>query len=237
MIDMHSHFLPFLDDGADSLETALSMLKMAKLNGADTVVATPHCILKSVCVNDFLKKRQESFEAVISAVANNPREYPKLLCGAEVFLGYDIAEIEGIEKLCYGDSNYILLELGTSVSPAVISEWIYNISIKNLRPVIAHIDRHPLYREIMDELSGIEVVYQLNAARFLGMFSAGAVKDILRRHDKFVAGSDMHNLTTRQFNLHEAKKKAQIIAPNYCEMLFDKGAESILNNDNFFSLC
>ena len=46
MIDMHSHCLPFVDDGADSVETSLAMLEDAKSKGADIVVATPHCVLR-----------------------------------------------------------------------------------------------------------------------------------------------------------------------------------------------
>ena len=129
--------------------------------------------------------------------------------------------------------HYILLELSDNGDASEVAEWIYNISIKGFRPVIAHIDRYPDYRDVMDELSHLDVVYQVNAARFLTMSDRGLLKKIFKTHDKFVVSTDMHNLTTRICNMGDAYKIAAKKFPSMIDMLFGGGAENILNNRNF----
>ncbi len=233
MIDMHCHCLPFVDDGADSVETSLAMLEEAKKNGADIVVATPHCVLGRQDMEAFLQIRNESYNAIREIINKDSQRYPKLLTGAEVFLGSDISEFEDLKMLCYEGTDYILLELSPSVSCSLLSEWIYNISIAGLKPVIAHIDRFENYKQMKLELKGIDVVYQINAARFFGIFSRFAVKGIVEDHDKFIVSSDMHNLTTRKFNMHQAKKCAEKFVPQMCDMMFHTGAANMLFNNNF----
>ena len=122
MIDMHSHCLPFVDDGADSVETSLAMLEDAKSKGADIVVATPHCVLRKQDMETFLQIRNESYNTICEIVNRDTQRYPKLLTGAEVFLGSDISEFEGLKKLCYEGTDYILLELSPLVSCSLLSD-------------------------------------------------------------------------------------------------------------------
>ena len=42
MVDIHSHFLPGIDDGAQTMEQSLEMLKLAAASGTTDIVATPH---------------------------------------------------------------------------------------------------------------------------------------------------------------------------------------------------
>lgn len=229
MIDMHSHCLPFIDDGADSLETSLKMLENAKINGADIVVSTPHCVLRKIDVNTFLKNRQKSYESVMEQISRNPEKYPVLMLGAEVFLGSDLSDAEYIEKLCYEGTKYILLETDSRISCSVLSEWIYNFTINGLKPVIAHIDRFDNREKLMYELNGIDVVYQINASRFLSVFSESKLKKILNNGTRFVVSSDMHNLDKRPFNLHLAMKKAHRFFNNeMCNDMFDNCARNII---------
>lgn len=230
MIDMHSHCLPLMDDGADSIDTSLEMLRFAKANGAHTVAATPHYNCTKQSVDEFLNKREYSYSLIKETVLNAPGVYPKITFGAEVLLCSDLSEGIDLKKLCYAGTDYLLIELNSIYSPSTVSEWIYNISIRGYKPIIAHIDRYADHKDIMQELCGVDVVYQINAARFLGLFSNGAVKDILKRHDKFIVSSDMHNLTTRSFNMHIAYNKAKKYAGERLGFMFNDGAAAILNN-------
>lgn len=233
MIDMHSHCLPFIDDGADSVDTSLKMLQYAKQMGAHTVVATPHYLSRKNDVSSFLEKRNSSFSQLSQLIEREKDKYPRVLCGAEVYLGSDISEINELDKLCYENTNYMLLELSSSVECSVISEWIYNLTINGIKPVIAHIDRYEKHSELMEELNGIDVVYQINATRFSGLFSKRAVKSILKCGETFIVASDMHNLSSRPFNMHEAFIKAgKYLSADECSQMFEIFARKILGSQN-----
>ena len=60
VIDMHSHILPKIDDGANSVETSIAMLRKSKKQGVETVVATSHCYVKNESdIDKFIKKGRE----------------------------------------------------------------------------------------------------------------------------------------------------------------------------------
>ena len=63
MIDLHSHFLPDIDDGAKSVEESITMLSNSFLQGVGVCVATPHCILHHEnSIKTFLQHREKSFK-------------------------------------------------------------------------------------------------------------------------------------------------------------------------------
>ena len=233
MFDLHSHVLPYIDDGAKDMETSLAMLKMAKEQGVNTVVATPHCVAKdSMAVDVFAEKRRESYEKLLLEIKNKS-DYPEILLGSEVYLCGDISEFENLSSLCYQNTNYILLEMTEDIEPSQTVEWIYNISVKGYRPVIAHVDRYSFYAQIMRELSHVDVVYQINSSRFLTMTDRRHLKNVFKYHNRFLASSDMHNLTSRVCNMAPARKIAQKKFSTMCPMLFEEGAEAMLNNRAF----
>lgn len=233
MIDLHSHVLPYIDDGAKDENMSIEMLLSAKKQGVDIVAATPHCIAKNPeSVDAFLEKRNSGSEKLMTAVSNR-NDLPGIVLGAEVYLYKDISDFPNLSSLCYQDTNYILLELSDNGNASEVAEWIYNISIKGFRPVIAHVDRYPDYKEVMDELSHLDVIYQVNAARFLSMSDRRLLKSIFKRHDKFVVSTDMHNVTTRVCNMHQAYSVALKKFTPMCPILFNDGAQAILSSKEF----
>lgn len=233
MFDLHSHILPFTDDGARDVKMSLAMLEAAKEQRIEKVVATSHCVVKDQkAIDDFIAKRQENYEKLLSEIADK-NKYPEILLGAEVHLCKDISEFDNLSALCYQNTNYMLLEMSKENKPAKLSEWVYNIIIKGFRPVIAHVDRYSFYEEIMDELSPFDVVYQVNAARFLSMSDRRHLKNVFRLHNKFVASSDMHNISSRVCNMAQARKIAEKKFPDMTGMLFEEGARAILSNKAF----
>lgn len=233
MFDLHSHVLPFLDDGARDVNMSLAMLKESKEQGIEKVVATSHCVVKDQeSIDKFLTKRQENYEKLMAEIPDKGI-YPEILLGAEVHLCKDISEFDNLSSLCYQNTNYILLEMSEDYKPSNLSEWVYNISIKGFRPVIAHVDRYSFYRDIIDELSHLDVVYQINASRFLTMSDRHHLKNVFKLHNKFVASSDMHNLTSRVCNMAPARKIAEKKFSAMCPMLFEEGATAILENRAF----
>lgn len=233
MIDLHSHILPYVDDGAKDENMSIEMLRLAKCQSVDTVAATSHCIAKDKeAVDAFLEKRNAGYEKLKNAM-NGRKDLPKVVLGAEVYLCKDISDFPNLSSLCYENTNYILLELSDHGNAAEVGEWIYNITLKGLRPVIAHVDRYPDYREVMDELSHLDVVFQVNAARFLSMSDRRLLRSVFKRAEKFVVSTDMHNVTTRVCNMEKAYSVALKKFPDMCPALFNDGAQAILESGEF----
>ena len=233
MYDLHSHVLPCIDDGSNSEEMTLDMLRKAKEQGVNLVAATPHCFAKSQEDIDVLVEKRNAQYDRIRQIISGYEEFPEIITGSEVLLCKDISEFDNLQHLCYENTNYIMLELPGDNMPSQIAEWVYNICIKGFRPVIAHIDRYSFYKEIMSELSHLDVVYQVNASRFLTMSDRHHLKNIFKLHNKFFVSSDMHNLSSRTNRMGEARCIAEKKFSSKCSVLFNDGAEAILKNMPF----
>ena len=85
----------------------------------------------------------------------------------------------------------------------------------------------------MNELSHLDVIYQINASRFLTMSDRRCLRQIFKRHNKFFVSSDMHNLTSRTNRMGIAGNVARKKFKNMYDVLFYDGAEAILNNKPF----
>lgn len=233
MLDLHSHVLPKVDDGAKDVEMSLEMLKEAKRQGVDVLCATPHCVTdKEEGIASFLEKRKHAYEKLMSAMQESD-EYPRIVLGAEVYLGCDMSDFSNLHELCYEGTDYILLELPHGYKASELAEKVYNIKIKGIKPVIAHVDRYSSYKEIIDELAPLDVVFQLNASQFKTMSGRKILKTAFKMYDKFVVSTDMHNLTERPCNIEAAYKMASKKFSGLADMLFISGGECIVNNKHF----
>ena len=92
MIDIHSHVLPGIDDGADSMETALEMLAMAADSGVDTLVTTPHCNIPGEFDNYVSEELKELWQRLESETRR--ARIPVRLCqGMEIFATRKLPEL------------------------------------------------------------------------------------------------------------------------------------------------
>lgn len=225
LIDIHSHFLPNIDDGAKSEKESFEMLQDSVTQGVTKIVATPHCVIHQK--NDifrFIENRRKSFEKI-----KGKGKTPKILLGAEVYFDNDLSEYENIDKLCIGNTPYILIEIPMKKHDyAKLSEWLYSLTLIGLKPVIAHIDRYPDFAELISNFDTVKVIYQINASRFFTFTGKRRVKKILDMVDFAVVSSDMHNMTIRKCNMKAAFEKAKKMLPDKAEDLFANNAEIVI---------
>ena len=195
LVDFHAHILPGADHGSDSVETSLDQLKRAEAAGIGTIVATPHFYLQQHrTVESFLTKREASYNKLAHAYTG-PIQIVK---AAEVALSYDLATLDQLEKLCIGDTNYILLEMPGQNWTYWVLDSIYKItSQKGLRPVIAHIDRYD--PRMIAELTDLDVLFQLNASAMIPLISRRRYLGYLRSGLIHVIGSDVHSTKGHEY--------------------------------------
>jgi len=104
MIDLHSHILPNLDDGSKDADESIALLNLLANQGIETVVATPHFYANDESVENFLKRRTESYEILSQRLYDG---LPKIFLGAEVRYYQGISRMPDINKLCIDGTNHL----------------------------------------------------------------------------------------------------------------------------------
>ncbi len=230
MIDIHSHFLPEIDDGAKNVSESIAMLVDSKKQGVEMCVGTSHVTVHSEnSIDKFLEKRKNSIEILEKRIEKEKCEIPKLLYGAEVFLDNDISLYEDISKLCMGDTNYILVELSPLGYYPLYAEWLYSLTLKGFKPIVAHVERYPYLEQFLSELDGIDIICQMNAKSILKRAKRNQLLDLYERGKKIIVSSDMHNMHLRKCLMKKAKEKLQKHHPDIAENVFINNAKEIFN--------
>lgn len=206
IIDFHSHILPEMDDGSESLEMSLNMLELAGDQGVSHVLATPHFYPHRENLDAFLQQRDRAEGMLRGAAAGRP-ELPGFDVGAEVFFFRGMSESEGLQRLTLGASRYILVEMPfTAWTDSMYRELERIHERQGLTPVIAHVERYLgtfSLRGIPQRLAGLPVLVQSNGEFFLNRRTASRALGLLKQGRIHLLGSDCHNLGSRRPNLGE----------------------------------
>lgn len=207
VIDFHSHILPGVDDGSQSLEMTQEMLRQSGEAGVDLMVATPHFYGHRHTVEEFLERRSAARKTVGSILSP---EMPGVRLGAEVAFYAGLEDLEGLEKLCIQGTNVLLLEM--PFAPWTEYEWNVLTSLtldRNLQIVLAHFERYYEFQKdpsLPQRLKELFLYLQINAGTLLHWNKRGRWLDWLARGDAHVLGSDTHNLSNRAPNLRQARE-------------------------------
>ena len=204
MFDCHCHILPGIDDGSKNVQMSLHMLDMEVRQGVEGVIFTPHFYADMNSPETFLRRRERALQELEANLSLLPR-VPKHISGSEVHYFRGISRAEGIESLCIGNSDYILIEMPfRDWQPQYIDEVEEISHVLGLHVIIAHIERYMdqdkrLVKRILDNP---DFLIQCNAEFFierpkqaLNLMKTGRI-DLL--------GSDSHNLEHRRPNLADA---------------------------------
>ena len=206
IVDMHSHVLPDMDDGAKSVEETLSMLSTAYAQGVRTMVASSHFYADRETPGEFLMRRKRSVDALIAGGYSPDKGYPTLYLGAEVAFFSGMARSPSLPSLCIGGGKGILVEMPFERwTEGVISEVLSIREALGLRPIIAHIERYISYqkRGVLSRLIEGGVLIQSNAEYFIEKKTAKKALKLLLQGGIHLLGSDAHGLSERVPNLGE----------------------------------
>lgn len=199
IIDMHTHLLPCIDDGAANEEETYKMLKMMKEYGVTDVCLTPHFYAHRISMEGFLRQRRTSFALV--------KEYFKQFgivphIGAEVMFSRGLFVYEDISPLCIDGGEYVLIEFSENFDDFdEIMENIYKLVANfSVTPIIAHIDRFPrlLKEEYLEKLCSEGCTVQMNAEAILNRRIHKKLKKFIDDGLIHVVGSDCHDPVHRK---------------------------------------
>lgn len=181
MIDIHSHLLPEIDDGAKDLETTLKMIEIYMNQGVDKVIATPHYFPPYFENNkDVIQKKVDEINKELKTKNIDFTIYP----GSEVFATkevYDEIKKGNIQTL--NNSRYILMEFDYKRFPDYGMDLIYELHLLGYRLVIAHPERYyytiknPMF---LNDLIEEECLIQINTSSITGLFGKEVQKTAMR---------------------------------------------------------
>lgn len=234
MVDLHTHILPKMDDGAASTAQSLEMLRRQAEQGVDIVVLTPHFYRERESVEHFLNRRAHSaarLQAAVDALPEAERErMPRLVLGAEVAWRPNMRHWEELEQLCIGSTRNLLLELPNSRWSDPVLNTIYNLLNQGITPVLAHLERYfqPGRRAAVEHVMSMGVPVQISAGSLqIPFLGRKLVRFIERERNAFLA-SDCHNMTSRMPNLGDgAERLRQKLDPELAEEVLQRGMNLI----------
>jgi protein-tyrosine phosphatase len=202
MIDIHTHILPGVDDGARDLDAALAMVEVAVADGITTLVATPHILQKNTPETE--ARCQEAF-AVISAEIKK-RNWPiELRLGGEWYLQNNLVANSASPLFFLGTQRkYVLIELAGVEVRQFTDTAVFELGLRGFCPVLAHPERNATLLTDMERVADLAsrgVLLQVNAGSLLGMFGREAkqyARRLLRRRLVHCVASDAHDLLSRK---------------------------------------
>ena len=137
-IDIHSHILPGVDDGARSKEMCIQMLNKAYEQGIRTIVATPHFEPPKYSNSDTILTM---YEFVQSEAQKISKEF-QIILGNEIY--YSSGMIDALQEqkaFTIGETRYVLVEFHPSVEYKVLEDGVRKLIIEGYLPIIAHMER------------------------------------------------------------------------------------------------
>lgn len=210
LTEHHCHILPQIDDGSNSVEMSLEMIKMMRSQGVERIIATPHFYAhrERNDIKAYLAKRQTAYDKIVQADNSNS----DIMLGAEVAIEHGLHNVPDIDKLRLADTNYILLELPYAGFQHWYLDEITDISYEyGFTPIIAHIHRYLDYysKSEYEEVLKLDAIFQINNEAFGNFKERRFVKNLIKEGYPYLFGSDAHNLTDRKPNWDLLKKKVK----------------------------
>lgn len=241
MIDIHTHILPGVDDGAASWEESMDMARMALESGSRILCATSHSNLPGRQSLEDLKEHLKTYTKrlrIFRAMLEKEKIGIQILSGMEIFASMEFIEyLEAGYLLPLGNTSYVLIEFPLNSLAFPIYRIAGGLLDMGYIPVIAHPERYLCVQNTIEhiyEWQQMGVVIQLNKGSLFGRFGTAAKETadrILRHRLAAVVASDAHSAMFRTTNLSQAwDYLASHYGPTCPEILLEKNPSRILDN-------
>lgn len=205
-LDIHSHILPHVDDGAKDIKETVRLLTLLKEQGVSRVIATPHFDASEDNVEVYENRIAKSYQLVLSETKG--MDLPRIFLGSEVLYFTGMGKVEDIRRLCTVATNFLLIEFGMlEFNHRVCDDLVSLKEHMGITPVIAHIERYYNQRGYDNLLQLVEngiVFSQVNASSLFMRPYSRVVKKLIK-HDlvTFIA-SDAHSVEHRPPHIKQA---------------------------------
>lgn len=217
--DVHSHFIPGIDDGAKTMEDSLQLITAMYHLGYKKVITTPHIM------TDYFKNTPEiilgGLEKVRAALKHNNIPI-QIEAAAEYYIDFDFERKLNEEKLLTFGDNYLLFEISYMNAPTNLEHIVFKMQSLGYRPVMAHPERYNYWhREFNRYENMIEkgVLLQMNINSLTGYYSMSTKKiaeQLIEKNMISLLGSDCHH--TGHIDLMKG-----VVYEKYLQQLMESG--------------
>ena len=194
-VDIHSHLIPGIDDGAKSLEDSISMIKELKNLGFSKIITTPHIM------SDLYKNSPEIINSGLSILKERlvkEKIEIEISAAAEYYVDYDFEQRIGKERFMTLDDKHLLIEFSFLESPRNMNDIIFKLQLEGYTVVLAHPARYQYFSlEDYSSLNNRGVLFQLNLLSLIGYYSKQVQQNAeLLINNNFISfvGTDCHNM-------------------------------------------
>ncbi len=195
--EFHNHLIPGIDDGSDSVEESLEMIRRFEALGYQNIITTPH-----VKIDHFPNSREIIQQGMkeLQQVLQTENIRMNVRAAAEYFVDDHFMDLLETDDLMPITGNEVLIEFSFMSEPLQLRDIVFKIQTKGYKPILAHPERFEYFHrqpEIYSELKDRGCLLQLNLLSLSGYYGRG-VKDIAERllEQKLYhyCGSDAHHL-------------------------------------------
>ena len=195
-VDLHSHLIPGIDDGSQSMDESLSLLKGMEALGYEKVITTPHIMADAYrntpkIITDGLKSLRKA--------ARKEGLTIKIEAAAEYYLDDGFDDLLQKSKILTAKGGYLLFETSYFAKPMQLEETIFAITSSGYKPLMAHPERYRYVKDSRKEYSRFKelgVLFQVNLNSFTGHYGRDAKQkaDFLSKEGMIdFLGSDVHH--------------------------------------------
>lgn len=220
-VDMHSHLIPGIDDGSKSIKDSIAMVEGFIDLGYKKIITTPHIM------SDYYQNTPDIILPLAADLNNRLNGRIQFSAAAEYYSDSEfLTKLENDQLLCIKDNN-LLFEFSFLEEPINVNEVIFNIQLKDYKPILAHPERYPYFtRHKYKGLSKFEdmksrgVDLQLNMLSLIGHYGPDVKKTAEQLIDANLVdwvSSDCHH----QAHLKLIKEK--VSKSVYLQKLIDSG--------------
>jgi protein-tyrosine phosphatase len=194
-VDMHSHLIPGIDDGASSIQDSLNLISQLQKLGYQKLITTPH-------INFNFPNSSETIRKGLLKVQEAVREkgIPIVIeAAAEYYLDDNFQNFMQQKNLMTFGDHYILLEMSYHIPHPLFSKIIYDLQLLGYKVILAHVERYSFWNKNLEEfekLKAREVMLQINFMSLTIFNPAPTRKTAQMLIDAGMvdfAGTDLHN--------------------------------------------
>lgn len=236
-VDIHSHVLPGVDDGAQNIQEALAMLRQASEEGIRELFVTPHYRqgryrTGAAAVKERTARLQEAAEKEHISI--------QLYTGTEIYYRNGLEErLEKGELSVMNNTEYVLVEFSPMEEYFYIRNAAEELLGAGYRPILAHAERYRAFCsdiKKLEEIRSMGAEIQINAGSVTGAFGLGTkgfVRQILKKELADYLGTDAHGCTQRR---PEMRKCAALLYKRYRKeyadgLLFGNALERLVRRE------
>lgn len=195
-IDIHSHLLPGIDDGAKNFEDSLRLTQALKSFGVSQFITTPH-IIQHVWENTH-EQIIDNKNNTVEALRQNNISVP-FQAAAEYLMDDQFVRLFQSEALLTLKDNYVLVEMSYINAPIQLYSILFDLRVAGYTPVLAHPERYLFYHKNLNEYEKLKkagCLFQLNLLAVTDYYGENITKvaeNLLQKGLYDFVGSDVHH--------------------------------------------